>query len=209
MEIKNFDNLEYFEKIKSEVKRIYSYDHYDGHLDRISKTIALISEKYGVEIVDLLESIGDNLRDMIECYLKNTMKVLDIFKEKYGDDAVNGALTEHMEQVQTITGSMMSGGKTLSFDEILEKFNWLELISKGKDCAVMRTKGCFESRIAHELGCGDAMYYLYCSGDHKMIEFMNPEFTCTFDQTFMRDGTCCDYNIHKKTKEIGENATEL
>jgi predicted ArsR family transcriptional regulator len=189
---------ERLEKIKNEVKRIYSYGHYDGHLDRIAKTMAIMAEKHGDEVIELMQSIGDNLHEMIECYLKMTMKVLDTFKEKYGDNAVNGALTEHMEQVQTVTGRMMAEGRVLSLDEIVEKFNWADLVSKSEDSAVIRTKGCLESHIAYRLGFGDAMYYLYCSGDHKMIELMNPDYTCTFDRTYMQHGDCCEYNIHKK-----------
>ena len=189
---------ERFDEIKHEIYRIYSQDHYDGHIDRMAKCMAVLAEKYGNEVTETLKAVRDDLRGMITHYLTTAMRVLDTVKEKFGENEVNAALTEHMEQVQTVTGRAMSEGRVLSLDEMVAKFQWGEVVARMEDSAVVRSKGCLESHIAYKLGFGDALYYLYCSGDHKMVELMNPDYTCTFNTTYMQGGEHCDYNIYRK-----------
>jgi hypothetical protein len=181
--------------IEKEVKGLFWDELHNFQLERATRIIELFVTAFGDDAVKVIQEINVDWREPLKLYMKNTVTIIEKFKELYGDKVIE-LLKEGTSNDSLKRGQNISKNSCDTLEDFLKIFGKEgNLVSKSDSEAFIRRSGCLVSQVARELGVENIMYYLHCYGDSYYVKGLNPNISCKHNKTFMQGDDCCEYLI--------------
>ncbi len=181
--------------VENEVKKLFWDELHNFQLERATKIIELFITAFGDDAVKVIQEINVDWREPLKLYMKNTVTIIDKFKELYGDKVIE-LLKEFTSNESLKRGGNISASNGDTLDDFLKIFGKEgNLVSRSQSEALIRRSGCLVSQVARELGVENIMYFLHCYGDPYYAKGINPNISCNHNKTFMQGDDCCEYLI--------------
>jgi hypothetical protein len=181
--------------IENEVKRLFWDELYNFQVERATKVVEHLTTALGDDAAKAIKEINVDWREPLKLYMKNTVKIIEKFKELYGDKVIE-ILKEYCAKDALKRGQDISANSGDTLDDFLKVFGkGGNIVSKSQSEAVIRRSGCLVSEVAKELGVENIMYYLHCYGDPYYVKGINPNISCKHNKTCMQGDDCCEYSI--------------
>jgi hypothetical protein len=180
---------------ENKIKELFWDELHNFQLERATKIMELFITAFGDDAVKVIQEINVDWREPLKLYMKNTVTIIEKFKELYGDKVIE-LLKESTSKESLERGQNISTNNGDTLDDVLKIFgNGGTLVSKSQSEAVIRREGCLVSQVARELGVESIMYCLHCYGDPYYVKGINPNISCKHNKTFMQGDDCCEYLI--------------
>lgn len=136
-------------------------------------------------------------------HLKDTVKMLEAFKERFGDGAaeVTDRLTAERSFKEGQALAEALGSNTIG-DLIRELWesalpSGLEYTSEKTENGVqMKCTKCYIHEMAKELGITEWAYHLFCVGDPYFVKGFNPKMGFTRTKSLMEGHDHCNHHFY-------------
>lgn len=174
---------------------------YDFHTERTGIWIDTVREKFGDEVLKVIQEKGVDTYGLYRWHLERTISWIDALTDTYGSEVVNiiiGKLrAERREQGAQFANQL---GRN-SLEDIIPAFSYgnnENIIEKNNKQVIIKTTSCLAGKIACDINRGKMVYALHCDLDKDFTEGFNCKLGCEVMQTLMDGHECCIHKIYMK-----------
>ena len=154
------------------------------------------------------EQLKNQAEVLEEKHLLDTVKMLDAFKEKFGDEVIEvvDKLTAQRSKKEGEELAQKLGSNTIQ--DIIQEL-WFSGIPLGLEYTSEETeKGmqmkctrCYIYETAKKLGITEWAYHLFCVGDPYFVEGFNSKMGFSRTKSLMEGHDCCNHNFYMEAPD--------
>ncbi len=169
------------------------------HTERTAMLLEVLQEKFGDEVLDIVEKVDIDLYGLYYWHLKRTVNVIVALKNKYGESLID-------EVAKTQNAIRYNQGKQLalqlpnnSLEDIIPFFtfghdDWVT--EKTNEYAIIKTPKCMIGDIINSIDNSNIAYCMHCGTDKYFTEGFNSCLSCDVIQSIAEGYDCCIHRIY-------------